>query len=59
MFAADIIVTENIDLKVLEINGRIGWRGLDVMNKKFKMFEDQLDIVLKSTTKENLFIKIF
>ena len=46
IFAMDAMLTEDLKLKVLEINARIGTKGLDLMNRKFTMFEDQLNIVL-------------
>ena len=62
LFAADMMLTEDFKLKILEINARIGAKGLKVMNNKFNMFEDQLNIVLGKLfnydTGENLFFQI-
>ena len=57
-----MMLTSDLKLKILEINARIGWKGLRVMNTKFRMFEDQLNIVLGKLfsfhVKDNDFILI-
>jgi len=56
------MLTEDFKLKILEINARIGVKGLKVMNDKYNMFEDQLNIVLSKLfgydIGENLFFQI-
>ena len=59
IFAMDAMLTEDLKLKVLEINARIGWPA--TMDRKFNLFEDQLNIVLGKlfsfNYEDNLFIK--
>lgn len=45
IFAADVMITKNNEVKVLEFNHSVGYP--ETMDKKYPMFENQLDIVLK------------
>jgi len=60
IFAADMMLTDSLKLKILEINARIGWPA--TMDRKYNLFEDQLNIVLGKlfsfNFKENDFIPI-
>jgi len=60
MFAADMMLTSDLKLKILEVNARIGWPA--TMDRKYNLFEDQLNIVLGELFsfkgKENDFILI-
>lgn len=60
VFAADMMLTDTLKLKILEINARMGWPA--TMDRNFNLFEDQLNIVLGKLfsfeIKENEFILI-
>lgn len=63
LFAADIMMTKEKNLKVLEFNHSVGYP--ETMDKKYPMFENQLDIVLKTynlidkiNMENNYFIKV-
>lgn len=61
IFAADIMLTKDGSLKVLEFNHNVGYP--ETMDKRYPLFENQLDIVLnyyglidkESMSKENYF----
>jgi len=64
IFAADIMVTKDFNLKVLEFNHHIG--EPETMDKRYPLFENQMDIVLhnfgllekKDFRAQNYFIEI-
>lgn len=64
IFSADIMITSDYDVKVIEFNHSTGYP--ETMDKKYPLFENQLDIVLKhfklinkkDEGKLNYFIKV-